>query len=197
MMIFRSVFRLWSGMPARGAICQSLVFSACLGIACTAKCQVVPAADEGGLMLSAGGAASGFYLNYGEQKMLGVVAFIDADTRRHLGIEAETRWLEFHNTNDINATTYLAGVRYFRDFGRLQPYAKCLVGFGHANLAFRLGQANSLVIAPGGGLDFLLNRRIHFRLIDFEYQRWPQGVYDSAPSFASVGISSGIRVRVF
>ena len=147
-------------------------------------------------MLSAGGTASGYFLNYGEQKLLGVSAFFDADTRRNLGVEAETRWLNFHDSNDINATTYLAGARYYRDLGRFQPYAKGLVGFGHANLTFGLGQANSLVVAPGGGLDFLVNRRIHLRVVDLEYQRWPQAVFGST-SFDSVGISSGIRVRVF
>jgi hypothetical protein len=169
----------------------------CMAIAPGAHAQVVPAGDKGGVMLSVGAAASGYTLNYGQQKLLGVSAFFDAETRRHLGAEAEVRSLEFHNTNDITATTYLAGARYFRDFGRFQIYAKGLVGFGHANLAFSLGQANSMVIAPGGGVDFILNRRVHLRLADFEYQRWPQAVYGSTPAFASVGISSGIRFRVF
>jgi hypothetical protein len=162
-----------------------------------AEAQVVYSADEGGLLLSAGGTASGYYLNYGEQKLLGATAFIEADTRRHLGIEAEARWLEFHQTNDINAATYLGGVRYFRDYGRFQPYAKGLVGFGQANLAFSLGQANSLVIVPGGGVDYRLNRRIHLRLADFEYQFWPQATYGTTPAFSSIGVSSGIRVRIF
>lgn len=200
-MSLRPIFQSGSGNPAsrlgRCACFPGAIFSFCLSIAICAHAQVVPAGDEGGVMLSVGAAASGYTLNYGEQRFLGVSAFFDADTRRHLGAEAEVRSLEFHNTNDITATTYLAGARYFRDIGRFQIYAKGMVGFGHANLAFGLGQANSLVVAPGGGVDFILTRRIHLRLADIEYQRWPQAVYESTPAFASVGISSGIRIRVF
>lgn len=182
---------------APGLLCQAVVLVACIGIAHPVRAQVVPAADKGGLMLSAGGTVSGYYLNYGEQKLLGVSAFFDAETRRHLSAEAEVRRLQFHNTNDETATSYLAGGRYFRDFGRFQPYAKFLAGFGHANLEFGLAQANSLVIAPGGGVDFRLNRSVCLRLADFEYQRWPQAVYGSTPALSSTGISSGLRIRVF
>jgi hypothetical protein len=173
------------------------MIGACLTIASIAQGQVVPAAEGGRPILSAGGATSAYYLNYGEQKLLGFSAFFDADNRSHFAAEAEVRRLEFHQTNDVNATTYLAGVRYYINVGNFQPYAKGLAGFGHANLAFGLGQANSMVIAPGGGLDFFLNRSVHLRLADFEYQRWPQAVYGSIPTFASFGVSSGIRVRVF
>ena len=178
-------------------VLPAMVLAFCFNLAQTAAGQVVPAGDEGGVRLSVGVAASGFTLNYGEQKLLGGTVFLESDTRRHLSAEAEVRTLKFHDTNDISATTYLAGMRYFRDFGRFQPYAKGLAGFGHANLAFSLGQANSLVITPGGGVDFLLTRRIHLRLADFEYQLWPQAVYGTAAAFHSIGISSGIRFRVF
>ena len=201
MMSLRERFPVWSGKAGlrrgRDAICQAMVLSLCLGLAQSAKSQVVQAGNSGLLRLSAGGTASGYYLNYGEQRLLGGSAFFDAQTRRHLGVEAEVRILEYHNSNDVNAATYLAGFRYFRDYGRLQPYAKGLVGFGRANLAFGLGQANSLVIAPGGGFDYRLNRRVFLRLADFEYQRWPEADYGSAPPFDSIGISSGIRFRFF
>jgi hypothetical protein len=200
-MYFLKIFRKESskhGFQHSQRSCAPAFFLAlCLGMVPLARAQVVPAADQGGLSLSAGGTASGYYLNYGEQKLLGATAFIDADTRRNLSVEAEVRQLQFHNTTGITATTYLAGGRYFRNVGRFQIYAKFLAGFGHANLEFGLAQANSMVIAPGGGVDFLLNRRVHLRLADFEYQRWPQAVYGSTPSLASTGISSGIRFRIF
>ena len=185
---------LW---PGSSAVLPAVFLAIGLAMAHPAQGQVVPSADEGGLLLSAGGTASGYYLNYGEQKLLGASAFVEADTRRHIRVEAEARWLQFHQTNDINARTYLGGASYFRDYGRFQPYAKSLVGFGQANLAFGLGQAKSLVIAPGGGVDFRFTRRIRFRLADFEYQFWPQATYGTTPAFSSVGLSSGIRVRIF
>jgi hypothetical protein len=200
-MSFQRLVQLWIEMRGfglgRSLPCPAILLAVCLGITLPGRAQVVPAADQGGLNLSAGGTASGYYLNYGEQKLLGVSAFVDVDTRRHLSAEAEVRRLQFHNTNDVTVTTYLAGGRYFRNVGRFQIYAKFLSGFGHADLEFGVAQANSLVIAPGGGVDFLLNHRVHLRLADFEYQRWPQAVYGSTPSLASTGISSGIRIRVF
>jgi len=200
-MSFQRMFRM--GSTNHGAVRDKCIYSpafllaVCLSMAPLARAQVVPAADQGGLSLSAGGTASGYYLNYGEQKLLGVTAFVDADTRRNLSAEAEVRQLQFHNTTGITATTYLAGGRYFRNVARFQIYAKFLAGFGHANLEFGLAQANSLVIAPGGGVDFMLNRRVHLRLADFEYQRWPQAVYGPTPSLASTGVSTGIRFRIF
>ena len=57
-----------------------------LGTARIASAQAVQSADAGGLLLSVGGTASGYYVQYGETKLLGVSAFVDADTRRHFGV---------------------------------------------------------------------------------------------------------------
>jgi len=50
------------------------------------------------------------------------------------------------------------------------------------------------VVAPGGGVDYRLNNRIRLRLADLEYQYWPQFTYGA---MTSVGVSTGIRVRIF
>ncbi|MGD0902109.1 MAG: outer membrane beta-barrel protein [Terracidiphilus sp.] len=156
--------------------------------------QVAPAAESGGLKLTVGATATGYSLDYGERKMLGVAAIADADTNRRIGIEGEAQWLIFHQTANVHTTTYLIGPRYHLNFGRLQPYAKGLVGFGRFNYPYNLGQDKDLVIAPGGGVDFRLTRRIRLRLADFEYQYWPQFHFGALSSY---GVSSGIRVRIF
>jgi hypothetical protein len=160
----------------------------------TGNAQVAPAGDEGGVKLSAGATASGYYLQYGERKMLGVTGFVDADTRRRLGIEAETRWLEFHQTADVHVETYSIGPRYHMNFGRFQPYAKGQIGFGKFNFPYNYGQGSYLVATGGGGVDFHLHRRIYLRVADFEYEYWPQFTYGAMSSF---GVSTGIRVRIF
>jgi len=75
---------------------------------------------------------------------------------------------------------------------------KGLVGLGQFNYpqynSANLGRDNDLVVAPGGGLDFHLSHRIILRAADFEYQIWPQFHYGS---MSSVGVSTGIRVRIF
>jgi hypothetical protein len=144
---------------------------------------------------------SGFYLQYGERKMLGIAAFVDADTRRRIGFEAEGRWLRFHLTadpGDVNTATYLIGGRYHYDIGRFQLYGKGLVGFGQINLPYGYGHDNCLVIAPGGGVDYLLTRRMSWR-VDAEYQSWPQFNYGTKANtpMTSLGVSTGIRVHIF
>ena len=79
---------------------------------------------------------SGYYLQYGQRKMVGITAFVDADTKRRFGIEAEGRWLEYHQTANVHAETYSIGGRYHFDVGRFAPYAKGLVGFGDFNFPY-------------------------------------------------------------
>jgi hypothetical protein len=156
--------------------------------------QVVPSADAGGARLTVGATATGYALQYGERKMLGVAAIADLDTSRRIGIEGEAQWLIFHQTASVHTATWLIGPRYHMTFGRFQPYAKGLAGFGQFNYPYNLGQDTDLVIAPGSGVDFRLTRRIRLRLADFEYQFWPQFHYGALSSF---GVSSGVRVRIF
>jgi hypothetical protein len=186
---------LGSGKTRRGnAALFAVLFAFCLAMARSASGQVVPAADAGGFKLTVGATATGYSLQYGDRKMLGVAAIADVDTNRRIGIEGEAQWLMFHQTANVHTTTWLIGPRYHVTFGRFQPYVKGLVGFGQFNYPYNLGQDNDLVIAPGGGIDYRITRRVRLRLADFEYQIWPQFHFGSLSSY---GISSGIRVRVF
>jgi hypothetical protein len=165
-----------------------------LGMAGAASGQVAPSGDAGGLKLSAGATGSGFYLQFGERKMLGISGFVDADTKRRLGVEAEGRWLEFHQTADVHAETYSIGPRYHMNFRRFQPYAKGLIGLGKFNFSYNEAHGNYMVITAGGGVDYHLKHRIYLRAADFEYQYWPQFTFGA---MSSVGVSAGVRVRIF
>jgi hypothetical protein len=159
-----------------------------------AFCQVAPSGDAGGYNLTVGATATGDYLEYGSRKMLGVAAIADLDTKRRIGLEGEAKWLMLHQTANVHATTYLAGPRYHFTFGRFQPYAKGLIGFGQFNYPYNFGTDNDFVIEPGGGLDFRVTKRLRIRVADFEYQIWPQFHYGTLTSY---GLSTGIRVRIF
>jgi hypothetical protein len=176
------------------AIFPVVLLAIFLALAHRSSAQVLPSAEAGGINLSAGVTGSGYYLQYGERKMLGVTGFADLDTRRRLGIEGEARWLLFHQTADVHAATYAIGPRYHVNMGRFQPYAKALVGFGQFNFPYNYGHGTYLVIAPGGGVDYRLTHRIYFRIADLEYQYWSQFPYGA---MTSVGVSSGVRVRIF
>lgn len=184
---------LWPVSPAVAALGAALL-ALCLGMAAPAHGQVTPAADRGGLSLSAGVMGSGYTLQYGDRKMLGIAAFVDAQSRRRLGAEAEGRLLTFHRTADVHASTYLAGPRYHLDLGRFEPYAKALIGEGLFTFPYDYAHGHYLVVASGGGLDIRINRFVKVRAIDAEYQMWPQFTFGS---MSSVGISAGLRFRIF
>jgi len=180
--------------PGLGTAFAMALVAVCLGAPGVARAQVVPQAVAGGFKLSAGATGSGYYLQYGERKLAGASAFVDADLSHGLGVEAEGRWLEFHQTEDVHVETYSVGLRYHMNFRRFQPYAKGLIGFGDFNFPFNYAHGRYLVATAGGGLDYHLTHRIHIRVADVEYQDWPQFTYGA---MSSVGVSAGVRVGIF
>ncbi len=158
----------------------------------TVLAQSRESANAGGVSVWVGGGISGYYLQYGGVKSLGLTGYVDADSIRKFGIETEGRWLEFHQTSNIHAETYLAGPRYHFDLGRFQPYAKGLVGIGNFNFTYNYAHGRYFVIAPGAGLDYRLNHRLSLR-VDGEYQYWPQFTFGP---MSSGGVSVGIRYLI-
>lgn len=166
-----------------------------LGVAHSAYGQAMPSARESGLSISVGDSVSGFYLQYGGRKMAGVSTFVDLDTPRHWGVEAEARWLVFNRTAGVQDATYLVGPRYYFNLGkRLQPYAKGLVGPGLFTFENNSSRGTYLVVAAGGGVEYHITRRFHLRLADIEYQDWPQF---PTGAMSTVGVSTGFRYTIF
>ena len=186
---------LRNGKPALRIRLAELLVLAILGAGPhLALAQVQAPGDMGGLIVSVGGMGSGYSLQYGQRKMLGITAFVDADTKRRFGIEAEGRWLEFHQTANVHAETYSIGGRYHFDVGRFEPYAKGLVGFGDFNFPYNYAYGRYVVVTAGGGLDFRWTRRVTVRAVDFEYQDWPNFTFGN---MNSLGVNAGLRVRIF
>jgi hypothetical protein len=185
--------RLADRLRIVGALAAA-VFTACLGAPQQAHAQVGPSAMSGGFRLSAGATATGSYVQYGARDLVGYSAFVDAETHRSLGIEAEGHWLEFHQVEDVHVETYSAGLRYHMNFGRFQPYAKGLIGFGDFNFPFSYAHGRYLVATAGGGLDYRWTNRIRIRVADVEYQDWPQFTYGA---MSSLGVSAGLKVGIF
>lgn len=171
------------------------------------RAQVAPAGRQDVLRLSAGVIGSGdTFQQEGDRKMLGIGGFVDADTSGHYGVEAEGRWVEFHQREGVHAETYSIGGRYHFVLGRRwQPYGKGLVGFGNFTYPYGYAQGTrDLVITAGGGVDFRWTRRITLRVVDFEYQDWPEFAYTSTSTgktvtgnLTSLNGSIGFKVRIF
>ena len=194
--MFSAWEKWWSGDRAvgAGAIRAGAILTLAASLAGMARAQTVFAGDKGGLAIWAGASGSGYYVQYGERKMVGVTAFVDADTRRRLGIEAEGQWLEFRQSANVHIETYSIGPRYHFNFGRCQPYVKGLAGFGDFNFPYNLATGRFLVATGGGGLDIRLNRRVYLRAVDVEDQYWPQFTFGAMTTLSG---SVGLRLRVF
>jgi hypothetical protein len=192
---FAKVAREKLVMPhGRRAVFMAVLLAVVLAMALTASAQVAPSGDEGGFSLTAGASGSGFDVQYGQQKLLGIAGVVDVDTRRRFGLEAEGRWLMFHNPNQMQTTTYMGGPRYHFTRGKFQFYGKGLIGIGQFTFPYNYAHGNYLVIAPGGGVDYRWNRKIGFRLPDVEYQVWPQFTFGSMSSY---GVSVGVLYHIF
>jgi hypothetical protein len=175
------------------AIFAVVLMAMFFGFASPAPAQVIPAGDQGGFRIAAGGTGSYYYVGYGQRRIVGASAFVDVETKRHIAFEGEGRWEMFMETADVSVTTYLAGPRFaLNNMGRFHPYVKGLIGVGDFTFPYNYAKGSYFVVAPGGGLDYTLTRRIRFR-VDGEYQYWPQFTYGALPSY---GVSAGIRVRI-
>jgi hypothetical protein len=149
--------------------------------------------------IAVGGAFPAYRLNYGDRLLMGASVYIDANYTYHYGIEAEGRWLWLHQRDSVRASTYLIGPRYsFHGIGgerkSFRPYVKFEVGVARFRYPYRYASGDYFVVAPGGGVDYRLNSRVRLRMVDLEYQSWPQFTYGTLSSF---GVSSGLRVRLF
>ncbi len=158
-----------------------------------AHAQTVESANAGRAMLTVGAGASGYEVQYGQRKLLGVTGWIDAQSIRRLGLEGEVRILDWHQHANVHAETYLGGLRYHFNAGRTQPYVKVLAGLGKFNFPYNFATGRYFVVAPGGGIDYRLSHRFSVRA-DFEYQYWPQFTFGA---MSSGGGTIGLRYRVF
>lgn len=176
-----------------GSLGIAIVFLAIFGLCRPCAGQSAESADLSRPALWVGASASGYYLQYGVRKMAGVSAFVDADSAHHIGVEGEGHWLEFHQTANVHAESYLIGPRFHVDLGKFQPYAKAMVGFADFNFPYNFAHGNYLVVGAGGGVDYRLTPRWSVRG-EVEYQDWPRFTFGA---MTSVGVNAGIRYRVF
>jgi opacity protein-like surface antigen len=176
-----------------GSLGIAIVLLAIIGLCRPCRAQSAESADLSRPSLWVGASASGDYLQYGVRKMAGVSAFVDADSAHHIGVEGEGHWLEFHQTANVHAESYLVGPRFHLNVRKFQPYVKGMVGFAHFNFPYNFAHGTYLVVAGGGGVDYRITPRWSVRG-EVEYQDWPQFTFGA---MTSVGVSGGIRYRVF
>jgi hypothetical protein len=160
----------------------------------SAQAQQLPTATAPGAYITLGGTYSEFKAKYPDTTLSGAGAYVDVNFRRQIGLEFEGHYLKNGEVSGSYQTTYLAGPRLELHRGRLAPYAKGLIGNGHLVFPYGYGYGNYLVLAPGGGLDVRVTEKIKVRLIDFEYQVWPQF---SLGEISPYGVSAGLSYEIY
>jgi hypothetical protein len=165
-----------------------------------ARAQAMPTASAPGEYVAIGGGASIFQADYGQRNIGGLTAYADINLTGRYGIEAEARYLRYRTSEDVTETNYFVGPRVAIFPGRsLRPYVKFLVGDGHIVLPFHYAEGDFFTLAPGAGLEYAIRDRYIVRIVDFEYQTWPQ--FSAGPQFPvgslhPYGLSAGISIRL-
>lgn len=162
-----------------------------------AYAQAPESATGGDQRLTVGGDINATYLGYGKRWVGGGGASVDANMSWRWGVEGESTFTFYRTFADTHSTTYMGGPRYqLNAFGsnyRYRPYVKFLAGVGQFNFPYNYGHGSYFVFAPGAGVDYRLNYRWRLRLIDFEYQDWPQFSFGATDNYI---LTTGIRYNI-
>lgn len=153
--------------------------------------QALATATGPGTTVTLGGGYAVYHIPYGERYLGGEQGWIDANLYWPVGIEAEARHLRQGQDLNTHADTYLIGPRYTFRSRALKPYLKVLAGLGEFNFPYNYAHGTYFVVSGGGGVDLRIADRVQLRVLDVEYQRWPQFTFGS---MSSIGISSGVSI---
>ncbi len=186
--------------------------------AANAPAQAVPSATGRQFSITAGGIASVFQPDFvydswacaqpclassnwypvpmtGNQPLLGAGAYVDLKFSRWVQIEAEGRWLRFHQYAGVSQDNYLIGPKAsVFHAGRSTLYAKALGGYSNMSFGTGNGYGQYTTFAFGGGVDIKMTKRFSLRAADFEYQYWPLWVNSTLSPY---GASMGVGYRIF
>jgi hypothetical protein len=157
--------------------------------------QAVAAATGANSSLSAGATFSQYEVDYGKRILGGYAIHADWNRTKTWGLEFETRVLRLNQEVGTHETTFLIGPRYIMRRRAFSPYAKLLLGVGEFHYPYNYAEGSYFVLAPGAGLDVHVGEsRYSVRVIDFEYQSWPNFSFGGLNPY---GISGGLSVRIF
>lgn len=157
----------------------SLVLSLVIVLPSALHAQATAAATRGGIA-QAGVAYT--YSNedeYPGRHLQGLTLYGTFDLNNHIGVEGNVHLASvIKSYYDYKENSYDAGLRWAWHKRKFTPYAKGLVGFGHATapspnqIVGGSTPGTYFLFGLGGGLDYSLSEKVNLRA-DFEYQRWP------------------------
>jgi hypothetical protein len=135
---------------------------------------------------------AGMYLrnDYSEDANKGIVVYGDYDFSRWVGLEGEARWGGLISPDKIGENSYLAGPRVTYRRHQITGYGKIMVGRGTITNQFTTGASSFDLYAYGGGLEYKVGSKFNVRVIDGEFQKWPNfAPHTLSPVAISIGIA--------
>jgi hypothetical protein len=158
---------------------------------CAAYGQALPTADRN-LQVQIGGAVSLGNPDYDDKDIKGVSLFVDLDYGAHWGIEGDIHDITISTPQDIGQSSALLNIRYKLNYGKIHPHIRAGAGLAYFDFDKGFYPANSStsygVYDIGAGVDYSATRKLHIRVLDFEYQDWknfpPNGL---TPYILSIG----------
>ncbi|HEX4156289.1 MAG TPA: outer membrane beta-barrel protein [Acidobacteriaceae bacterium] len=162
--------------------------------------QATAAATRGG-MAQVGVAYTTSNQDEFKQRLQGVTIYGTFDLNNNFGLEGDVHMMSILKSYySYTESSYDVGLRYVRHYRSFSPYAKGLIGFGHSQTPSpnEIYGGNTpgtyMLFALGGGLDYGLTNKINIRIVDFEYQRWPNfPPHGLTPAPVSFGIAYRLR----
>jgi hypothetical protein len=159
--------------------------------------QAKPAGIGPGAYTTIGIAGSVYESDYGKLHLVAPTIYVDTHLHRYVGLEAEARFLRHvpQASNYVSMNEFLVGPRYSFKPVNWVPYVKMPVGVAHMRFPYGLATGTYFVMAPGGGLEYWMqNDRVRVRVVDFEYQLWPQFTFGTLHPY---GVSAGVSFHIF
>lgn len=186
-------------------IARQLLGTAALAaaVAAAAQAQTVPDGRGGAASLWAGAEYSSFQAGFpvdSTVRLAGVGAFATYNLNRHYALEMQARFLNLNSWNGESQQDYLVGPRYsFLRGEKLRPFAYFQVGMVKIQYPFQMGTGSSFAMAPGGGVEYRLGRKLSVRGA-YEFQMLTNSPdFTNEPHFGirPSGASIGIAYRIF
>jgi len=178
----------------------SLVLSLALVLPSALHAQATAAATRGGIAQAGVAYTLSNEDEYPGRHLQGMTIYGTFDLNNHIGVEGNVHLASlFKSYFDYKESSYDAGLRWAQHYRRFTPYAKALVGFGHATapspnqIVGGSTPGTYFLFGLGGGLDYSLSSKINARA-DFEYQRWPNfPPHGLTPPLFNVGVAYRFR----
>jgi opacity protein-like surface antigen len=178
----------------------SVVLSLVIVLPSALHAQATAAATRGGIAQAGAAYTVSNEDQYPGRHLQGLTLYGTFDLNNHIGVEGNVHLASiFKSYFDYKENSYNAGLRWAQHYRKFTPYAKGLVGFGHATapsptqIVGGSTPGTYFLFALGGGLDYGLSEKINLRA-DFEYQRWPNfPPHGLTPPLFSVGAAYRFR----